>query len=163
MTLLLLRHGKAEDKNAHNSDDFTRELTEKGIEQARTAAKLLRAANLLPELVLCSPLVRTRQTAEFFTQESGMPGPVSQSWLTAGMSPDSALSELRGYTDFKKVMIVGHEPDFSHFIQHVLGASGETIEVRKGSLTCLEIHPPSAQAVLKFLIPFKLGKHQDSE
>lgn len=159
MQLLLLRHGQAEDRNLANGTDFSRALEEKGLQQARNAARLLLAADMLPDLVLCSPLVRTRQTAEVFTLAADMPGPVSQAWLAAGMDPETALSELRGFPDFEKVMIVGHEPDLSRFIQHVLGAQGGSVEVRKGSLTCLEIHPPSSRALLRFLIPFKLGKH----
>ena len=161
MILFLLRHGKAEDKNPENGNDFSRALVEKGIEQARNAARLLRTADMLPELVLCSPLVRTKQTADVFTQEAQMPGPVNASWLAAGMKPETALAELRGFSDFKRIMVVGHEPDFSEFIQHVLGTVGESIEVRKGSLTCLEINPPSPRAQLRFLIPFKLGKHME--
>lgn len=161
MILFLLRHGKAEDRGLQSGSDFSRSLLQKGIDQSRNAARLLRAADLLPDLVLCSPLVRTRQTADEFTQAAGMPGAISQSWLAAGMSPETALAELGGFSDFGKVMIIGHEPDFSQFIQYVLGASGETVEIRKGSLTCLEINPPSAKAVLRFLIPFKLAKHME--
>lgn len=161
MQLLLLRHGKAEDRNAVDRTDFSRALEEKGHDQARNAARLLIASDMLPDLVLCSPLVRTRQTAETFTNAAKMPGPVSQSWLAAGMDPQTALTELGGFSDFEKIMIVGHEPDFSQFIQHLLGAKGESVEIRKGSLTCLEIRPPSPRATLRFLIPFKLAKHME--
>jgi len=161
MQLLLLRHGKAETRNSDNPTDFSRALLQKGIDQARNAARLLREADLLPDLVLCSPLIRTRQTADEFTLAACIPGAVNQSWLACGMEPETALAELSGFSDFEKVMIVGHEPDFSLLIQYVLGATGENVEVRKGSLTCLEINPPSAKAILRFLIPFKLSKHME--
>jgi phosphohistidine phosphatase len=159
MNLFLLRHGKAEDRSALNPDDFSRALVEKGHQQARNAARILLSAALLPDIVLCSPLVRARETAESFTKAANMPGPIIQSWLACGMNPETALSELRGFSDFKNVMIVGHEPDFSEFAQYLLGSSSDSIEIRKGSIACLEVFPPSRKATLRFLIPFKLAKH----
>lgn len=161
MNLFLLRHGKAEDRNAITPDDFSRALVEKGHQQARNAARLLSASAMLPDIVLCSPLVRARETAESFTQAANMPGPVMQTWLACGMSPETALSELRGFSDFKNVMIVGHEPDFSQFVQYLLGSTAGFVEIPKGSLTCLEVFPPSLNASLRFLIPFKLAKHME--
>jgi phosphohistidine phosphatase len=161
MQLILLRHGKAEDRNAITPDDFSRALMEKGHEQARNAARLLSASAMLPDIVLCSPLIRARETAESFTQAANMPGPVIQTWLACGMNPETALSELRGFSDFKNVMIVGHEPDFSQLVQYLLGSTADSVEIRKGSLTCVEVFPPSKNATLNFLIPFKLAKHME--
>jgi phosphohistidine phosphatase len=156
MQLLLLRHGKAEDISP--GGDFSRVLEEKGYEQARHAARILAAANLLPDLVLSSPVVRTRQTADTFTEAAGIPGAIIQSWLACGMSPETALAELGAFLDFKRIMIVGHEPDFSRLISYCLGGSA-SVEVRKGSITCLDLCPPSPRATLHFLIPHKLAKH----
>ena len=159
MQLLLLRHGKAEDYGLPGRTDYSRELVEKGIEQARHAARVLAASEMLPDLVLCSPLRRTCQTADEFTRAAGIPGPITESWLSCGMSPGTALMELSAFNDFERVMIVGHEPDFSQLIQHCLDAAGNSIEVRKGSVTCLELRPPSHRATLRFLLPHKLAKH----
>ncbi len=158
MQLFLLRHGKAEDSSPTGTD-FARALVEKGHEQARHAARLLKMAQLLPEIVLTSPFARARQTADTFTETAGMPGAVVQSWLACGMTPQAALSELTAFPDFERVMIVGHEPDFSSLIQHCLGTSAVCIEVRKGSVTCIELRPPSSRATLRFLLPHKLAKH----
>ena len=160
MELLLLRHGQAEN-NGPDGSDFSRALVEKGIEQGRCAARILAAANSLPDLVLTSPLVRARQTADAFTEEAGMPGAIIQTWLACGMAPEQAMEELTAYPDFKRIMIVGHEPDFSRFIQYSLGAFGESIEVRKGSVICLEITPPSRRCTLRFLLPHKLLKRME--
>ena len=158
MQLLLLRHGKAEDSSP--GGDFTRELEEKGHEQARNVARILAAADLLPDLVLSSPVIRAKQTANTFTSTAGMPGPIFLEWLACGMSPETALAELSHFPEFERIMIVGHEPDFSRLISHCLGGSADT-EVRKGSITCLDLHPPSPRATLRFLIPHKLAKHLD--
>ena len=155
MDLILLRHGKAENHNADG--DFSRALVEKGREQARRAAKLLKAAGALPDIVLTSPLVRARQTADEFCQTAGIPGAVIQGWLGCGMAPETAMAELAAFRDFKRVAIVGHEPDFSCFIEWILGSVSGSIDVKKGTVACLEITPPSRHGTLVYLIPPKLA------
>ncbi|MES2476711.1 MAG: histidine phosphatase family protein [Verrucomicrobiota bacterium] len=155
MDLILLRHGKATATSV--SGDFGRELTEKGLEQSSRAARLLMAADQLPHIVLTSPLIRARQTADRFCALAGIPGPVIQGWLACGMAPETALSELAAFRDFKRVMIVGHQPDFSQLVCWTLGTGGGAIEIKKASLTGLSISPPSRNATLRFLIPSKLA------
>lgn len=156
MELILLRHGKAEDANV--GGDFSRVLVEKGREQARRAARLLKAAGGLPDIVLSSPLQRARQTADEFCQTAGISGAMTQGWLTSGMNPETALAELAAFRDFKRVAIVGHEPDFSTLIQWVLGAQGGSIEVKKGAIACVKIQPPTRRGTLIYLIPPKLAE-----
>jgi len=160
MELILLRHSKAEDSNA--GGDFSRSLVEKGREQARRAARLLKAAGALPSIVLTSPLLRARQTADEFCQTAKISGAVVQGWLASGMNPETALAELAAFRDFKRVAIVGHEPDFSTLIQWILGAHGGSIEVKKGAIACVKIQPPSRRGTLTYLIPPKLAEDPDS-
>lgn len=159
MHLILLRHGKAEE--IHPEGDFSRALVEKGRKQARRAAKLLKAADMLPDIVLTSPLVRARQTAEEFCNTAGIPGATIQGWLACGLAPETAMTELAAFHDFKSVAIVGHEPDFSEFIQWILGSSGGSIEVKKGAIVSLRVSPPSRSGTLVYLIPPVLAKGQD--
>ncbi|NQX01612.1 phosphohistidine phosphatase SixA [bacterium] len=156
MKLILLRHGKAEDN--HLDGDFARNLVEKGRKQARNAAKRLKAAGDLPDIVLTSPLVRARQTAEEFCQTAGIPGATIQGWIACGMSPETALSELAAFHDFKSVAIIGHEPDFSELIQWILGATGGSIEMKKGAVACLYVNPPNRRGTLAYLVPPALAK-----
>ena len=155
MNLILLRHGKAEDQNP--GGDYARALVEKGREQARKQGRLLKGAAWLPDIVLTSPLVRARQTADEFCEAAGIPGPVIQGWIASGMNTDLALTELAAFKDFGRVMIVGHEPDFSQFLIEVLGVTVGDIEVKKGAIACLRISPPSKRGTLTWLIPPKLA------
>ncbi len=159
MDLILLRHGKAEDSNP--GGDSARELVEKGRQQARRQAKLLKHAGLLPDVVLTSPLVRARQTAHEFCKTGGVPGEIIQGWLACGMDPDTAMKELAGFLEFKRVAIVGHEPDFSHLIECILGVSGGYVKVKKGAIACLRVEPPARHGMLKYLIPPKLADDED--
>jgi phosphohistidine phosphatase len=155
MELVLMRHGKAENFNPEG--DFQRALVEKGREQARRAARTLKAAGLLPEIVLTSPLIRARQTADEFCQTANMPGPVIQSWLASGMAPETAMAELQAFGDFKRIAIVGHEPDFSILVEWVLGVTGGGVEFKKGAIACLRITPPARFGNLAYLVPPKLA------
>lgn len=158
--LILLRHGKAEDSNANG--DFHRTLVEKGREQARRAARILQAAGQLPDLVLTSPLIRARQTADEFCQTAKLPGAIIQGWLACGMTPKIAMAELAGFPDFRRIAIVGHEPDFSILVESILGVTGGGVEFNKGSIACLRITPPARFGSLLYLIPQKLAGGMDS-
>jgi phosphohistidine phosphatase len=159
MHLFLLRHGKAE--NSNPGGDGSRALVEKGREQARRAGCLLKTADLLPDIVLTSPLVRARQTADEFCQAGGISEPVVQTWLASGMGPETALAELAAFREFPRVAIVGHEPDLSKLIEWLLGCSTGSIEIRKGTIAGIEIAPPARRGQLIFLIPPKLAYHPD--
>lgn len=161
MDLILLRHGKAE--NFNPDGDFSRALVEKGREQARRASRVLKATGLLPDIVLTSPLVRARQTADEFCQTAGMPGPVIQGWLASGMAPETAIEELAAFRDFKRVAIVGHEPDFSALVEWILGATGGGVEIKKGAIACLRITPPARFGNLAYLVPPKLAGETGAE
>ena len=159
MDLILLRHGKAEDSNI--SGDFSRVLLEKGREQARRAAQLLKIAGILPEIVLTSPLSRARETAEEFCKTAEMPGAVTQNWLACGMAPETALKELSAFPEFKRIAIVGHEPDFSQLIQWILGTTDGGVKMKKGAIACVRISPLSQHGMLRYLIPPKLADDID--
>lgn len=59
-TLILLRHAKAETPG--ETPDFDRQLTTRGHNDADAAGSWLGAHKLRPDLVICSPATRTRQT-----------------------------------------------------------------------------------------------------
>lgn len=153
--LVLLRHGKAE--NSNPDGDFSRCLVEKGREQARRAARNLKNAGLLPEIVLTSPLLRARQTADEFCLTAEIPGAVIQGWLASGMSPQTAMTELAAFRDFKRIAIVGHEPDFSLLVEWILGVTGGGVEFKKGAIACLRVTPPQRFGTLTYLVPPKLA------
>lgn len=152
MELLIIRHAKAED-HGHPGGDGERALVAKGYDQAAHVGRFLKRVSRRPDVVLTSPLVRSRQTAETLCQAAEMPGPVVQGWLACGMDPETAIRELVAFSDFERVAIVGHEPDLSSLIEWLLGCSGSSVEVKKASITGLQVHPPAWHARLLFHIP----------
>jgi len=161
MDLILLRHGKAENFNA--AGDFSRALVEQGRQQARRAGHLLTDAGILPDIVLTSPLIRARQTADEFCHAAGIPGAIIQSWLSSGMSPENAIAELVAFREFRRVAIVGHEPDLSCLIEWLLGANSGSILIKKGTIACVKIQPPSRYGTLSYLIPPELADEPEEE
>jgi phosphohistidine phosphatase len=155
MLLYLLRHAEAE---PHRPEDFSRKLTVQGEAQARVIGRFLHERELNPDLILTSPVVRARQTANIVAGELGTDVPTEASWLACGMNPERALAELSGYTRLDSLMIVGHEPDFSALVAHLLDlGSSASVNISKASLSCIEVSRPVAgSGVLKFLIPVKL-------
>lgn len=59
-TLLLMRHSKAEE--GPGKPDHDRALSKRGVRQGEQAGAWLRDQGLVPDLVICSTAVRTRQT-----------------------------------------------------------------------------------------------------
>lgn len=152
MLLYFLRHGIAEDAAA-GQPDYSRALTERGRERMQAEARALKKLGVQVSVVLTSPLVRARETAEIVAETLACPLAEEQA-LAAGCT----LSELSEALDSRgmagSVMVVGHEPDFSIMIGQIIG--GGRVEMKKGALACLEvIGVDRGTGVLRWLIPGK--------
>lgn len=110
--LLLMRHAKAEPPMM--GDDWGRNLTEKGMKQAKIMAKGLEEFKLVPEYIVCSSANRTVQTMERMLKRFG-DAPVVESRKSlydGGMQ--AVLDELALIREDTHVsMIIGHEPTMS--------------------------------------------------
>ena len=151
MELYLLRHA---DADTIAETDEARPISEKGVGQARKVARFCEAREMEKMRVLASPLRRTHETAEIVARHLGAELQVVP-WLRSGMRPQAALEHLQEYAEEKAVMLVGHEPDLSALVAHLLGMlSGDRIEIRKASLTRLTVDALEAgRARLDFSVP----------
>ena len=125
MKLWLARHGEASDPDRATSD-HGRELTDLGRRQVGQLARWLLEREEAPELILHSPLVRARQTAETIA------GEISAGEISAGaivmeerlLSPGvQTASLLRRLSDSgaKRIVCVGHQPDMSRCLAEMVG------------------------------------------
>lgn len=112
LTLLLLRHARA---HASGPSDAERELTDQGLEQSRGVGKDLMERGLLPDLVLCSTAVRTRQTwHEIANQLQGHTPEVKFLEELYDASPRTVRRLLTEHAELgQTVLVVGHEPIMS--------------------------------------------------
>lgn len=134
--LVLLRHAKAEP--AGGVDDALRPLALTGRRQAGKVGSALLQAGLVPERVLCSAALRTRQTWELAATRIGDAGPevvVEDSLYAADVSD---VLELVRSTDtrLRTLLVVGHEPTMAATAVHLADAraseSGAVAQVRVG-------------------------------
>lgn len=158
MLILFLRHAEAE---GDSEDDFSRKLTGKGKDQASRVGEFCVKAQLVPGLILTSPVLRALQTAQRVADKIGRVPVVEAGWLACGMAPEtclSKLSELPASSVKNPLMLVGHEPDFSETIAALLGCkSCEALHVRKACLAGLEVQAwRRGGAVLEFFVPARL-------
>ena len=129
--LWLLRHGEAV---PHDSKpDPEREVTARGERQALAAGSAL--ARLGVELDACytSPRLRARQTAELACQALGVE-PIVERSVDSGFDHDDAIALLRAHGDDARVLVVGHEPDFSQIVYDLTGAS---VDFKKGGVAAV--------------------------
>ncbi len=94
MRIYFLRHGKAEDRAEWPGDDASRPLTAEGEAAMRREAKALRAMDLAPDVIVTSPLVRARRTAEIVADELGMTGRLVEDDRLAGGFDARRLAQL---------------------------------------------------------------------
>ncbi len=114
MLVYLCRHAKA----SPGEPDAARELAPEGIEQARALGELLAARDDAPLLVLSSPLVRARQTAEAIATATGAPLRMEER-LAPGATAAALVAALAGEPG--PVAMVGHQPDCSEIAVALTG------------------------------------------
>ncbi|BCJ43701.1 phosphohistidine phosphatase [Actinoplanes ianthinogenes] len=117
-TLILLRHAKAETPG--ELPDFDRGLTERGTSDADAAGAWLVDERLHPDLVLCSPAKRTRQTWQAASmalaqgdRAHGAPEVHYEDQLYYGGRTE-VFDLLRAVPDtVRTILVVGHNPTMS--------------------------------------------------
>jgi len=120
MKLWLARHGEAIDPD-HSSSDHARQLTDLGRRQVGQLTRWLLEREEAPVLILHSPLVRARQTAETIAGEVGQGVIViEERLLSPGIQTASLLRRLSD-SGAKHIVCVGHQPDMSHCLAEMLG------------------------------------------
>jgi phosphohistidine phosphatase len=132
--LWFLRHGEAEPHDAR--PDPERRLTPRGEEQSRAAGRALAALGLSFQLVVTSPLVRALDTARLTCEALGCE-PVVDEALAGGFDVDDALRLAADAGEDKRVLFVGHNPDF---VQIVGDLTGGTIDLKKGGVAAVRLH-----------------------
>jgi phosphohistidine phosphatase len=115
MLLLLVRHAHAE----KGDPDDLRPLSKRGRDEARAVARQLTEHATPPTLVLTSPLLRARQTAEQIAQATGAELRVDER-IAPGLTPDLLLTALGD--EHGPVAVVGHQPDFSEIAFALTGS-----------------------------------------
>ena len=116
-----MRHAEAEKMGGLVKRDAERPLTDYGRSQAKAVAAELKRRGLAQTLVLCSPYVRTAQTAHIITEALRLRPPQTAEEIAAtGYAPNlNAL--LQKFPGENTVIMIGHQPDIGMAVEQVMG------------------------------------------
>lgn len=134
--LILFRHGKS-DWEADYGLDRERPLSKRGERAANTMGLVLRDLGEVPDRIVSSTAVRAESTAEMARLSGGWSGPLELSDDLYGASPAEALAvAARHGGEAERLMLVGHEPAWSHLTAHLTGGR---VAVRTGTVVAIDL------------------------
>ena len=154
MELCLLRHAIAVDRGTPGfEDDDLRPLTPDGARRFKQAARGL-ASLVTPQVILTSPLVRARQTAEILMDTYRLPNLHLSDALANGDC--AALLRDVAEVEAQSVIVVGHEPHISGLLSYLLADNESRIGAtfKKGAaalVTCVD-EPEAGACRLEWLL-----------
>lgn len=110
LTLSLLRHAKSSWDDAAQKD-FDRPLAERGEESAPRMGAYMAKEGLKPDVILCSPAVRARQTLELLLPQLGAQPTVEYEDSFYLAAPSVLLARIRRIAaKVQHILIIGHDP-----------------------------------------------------
>ena len=157
MNLYIIRHAIAVDEGTPEyEDDSQRPLTDKGKKKMRQIAKGLRALGVGFDLILSSPYVRAKETAEIVADVFKMKKSIEYSENLIPMGdPDLLIAEINEKYSVDSIALVGHEPHLTHLIGLLISENaGADITLKKGgvcNLSADDLHH-ARQATLEWLL-----------
>jgi phosphohistidine phosphatase len=164
LELYLIRHGVAAERGKEWPDDSKRPLTPEGIARLRKAARGLNTVDVSFDQIVTSPLVRTRQTAEVFSEELvDKPSITTSDALAPAGTPAAVIQEITKHVRKSRVALVGHEPNLGELAAQLIGAR-TPLEFKKGGICRIDFDmlPPKGGGILRwFLTPKMLRKLGD--
>lgn len=112
-TLYILRHGQKDESNP-NEYDYDVKLTLKGEDDSRKIGQKIKEKNILPDLIVSSPAIRARTTAQIVADEIGY----TKSIMFNETIYQAFLNELiesitYTYDIVDSLLIVGHNPSLT--------------------------------------------------
>lgn len=151
LELYFLRHADAGDPMAWTGDDAVRPLSEKGEKQARGMGRWLAKAGFKPDAIVSSPKVRALKTAEIFGHAVGVAVDVDD--RLGGLDDLSELSDVVTARGGTRVVVVGHDPDFSELAAELAGVG--RLPLKKGAIVRIDASLPlrSGRGTLRWLVP----------
>jgi phosphohistidine phosphatase len=143
VNIYFLRHGIAVERGAPGfEDDSARPLTREGEKQLRKTSRALRKMKLEFDLILSSPLLRAKQTAEIVAKNLKLKKRLK---FSDELKPDGSMKNLfRRLNELKpapkNLLLVGHEPYLSRLISILVsGGENTAIDFKKSGLCKLDV------------------------
>lgn len=130
--LYLLRHAKAVPAD-DGAADRERPLEPRGRRAAQAMGTWIGEHHLVPDLVLCSPSLRTRQTLDIITPGFDRPPKIVLEEALYLASADRLLARLRRVpASLDSVLLVGHNPGFHELALFLAESASGPLMARLG-------------------------------
>ena len=158
MKLLLVRHAIAEDAEtfmAAGGTDAQRPLTDAGRKKMRKGANRLRSQLEQIDLLLCSPLVRARETADIIARAYGDLPIIERPELDYRYPPEAVLDWLAQSATTGVAAAVGHEPQLGLLTGLLLAdVTRPLVAFRKGGVALIEFdgRPVAGEGYLQWAL-----------
>jgi phosphohistidine phosphatase len=156
--LYLIRHAVAEERGDAWPDDTKRPLSEDGMSRMRRAARGLSRLGVTVDVVLTSPLVRARQTAEIVAGAMDQkPTIVNIESLAPGGAFAAVAADLEKHARKTRIALVGHEPGIGELAARLIG-SRHAIEFKKGAVCRIDVDelPPGGPGDLRWFLSTRI-------
>lgn len=152
MELYLLRHAHAGNPAAWDGPDERRPLSDKGEKQSERLGRFLVGIGFSADAIVTSPKVRAAQTARIVGNQLGLPV-VEDDRLGGEVGISTLESILRDTGDPDRMIVVGHDPDFSDLVVALCGAG--RVPMKKGALARIDADRPlrPGGGTLRWLVP----------
>jgi phosphohistidine phosphatase len=161
LELYLIRHGVAAERGEEYPDDSKRPLTSSGMAKLRSEAKALNELGVGFDVIIASPLVRTKQTAEIIAGTlKEKPQVVTSDALAPAGTPAAVVQEINRHARKARIALVGHEPNLGELAARLIGAKS-AIQFKKGAICRIDfdVLPPKSLGQLQwFVTPRMLRK-----
>jgi phosphohistidine phosphatase len=136
MNLYILRHGLAV---VHGHPDYEsdadRPLTPEGEAKLSLITKAMEALDLSFDVIVSSPFVRARQTAEIVAEAFKVKLQFSETLIPGGSAKQLIEFINRLAPPWQDIMVVGHEPYLSELISLLVSGNPDfSINLKKGGL-----------------------------
>jgi phosphohistidine phosphatase len=119
--VIIVRHAKAVPYGY--DDDFTRDLTDRGVNDAQRVGKELKKMGITPDTMISSPANRAIQTALIFAEnlDFNKKRIVEIENIYHGLTTSEFLGLIQNLpVDFKTAFFFGHNPGFHYFVNNLL-------------------------------------------
>jgi phosphohistidine phosphatase len=140
MNLYIIRHAIAVDEGTSDYEsDSERPLTNKGRKKMRQIAKSLRNLGVEFDLILSSPYVRARETAEILADVFKMKKKIvfSDNLIPMG-NPELLITEVNEKYSVDSIALVGHEPHLSTLVGLLVAENAKIdVTLKKGGVCYL--------------------------
>ena len=150
MEVYIFRHARAD----FNSMDEDPPISEEGVAETKRVVELANQRfGFKPTVIVSSPVLRAKQTAELAKKQLGLKSSIVDRCLFGDAEPSEVLKFLSKFKKEDRVALVSHMPLIFELLYTLVGGRGE-VELLNGSIAAVSLRGKATEGKgkLKWLI-----------